>query len=90
MIDQMSLTRTDGKHGTGEISKLMGAVSGVVFKNPVVETYKEAPQATIIVSHLEALNHSLLTRAELNHFIDEQGHTTNILVPNDGDSIAIV
>lgn len=124
-------------HGTGEIGKLMGEVSGVVFNHPdektlyiagdtvwcsdvqdaikhhnpeviivnggaaqflqgdpitmtkedIYQTYMEAQQSTIIVSHMEAVNHCLLTRQELKAFIDEKGLSNNILVPNDGESI---
>ncbi|WP_054023868.1 MBL fold metallo-hydrolase [Bacillus sp. FJAT-28004] len=136
-IDGISLTRTNGKHGIGEIGKMMGEVSGVVFNHPdektlylagdtiwcndvedsirlhhpeviivnggaaqflqgdpiimtkedIYQTYLEAPQSTIIVSHMEALNHCLLTRSELKTFLDEKELSKHILVPNDGESI---
>ncbi|UNK17217.1 MBL fold metallo-hydrolase [Paenibacillus sp. N3/727] len=136
-IGGISLTRTSGKHGTGDIGKLMGEVSGVVFNHPdektlyiagdtvwcsdvedaikhhnpeviivnggaaqflqgdpitmtkedIYQTYMESQQSTIIVSHMEAVNHCLLTRQDLKAFIDEKGLSNNILVPNDGESI---
>jgi L-ascorbate metabolism protein UlaG (beta-lactamase superfamily) len=137
-IGNIRLTRTNGKHGTGEIGKLMGEVSGVVFHHPdekilyiagdtiwcsdvqntikghnpeviivngggaqflqgdpilmtkedIYQTHMEAKQSTIIVSHMEAVNHCLLTRKELKSFIEEKGLSNNILVPNDGESIS--
>jgi L-ascorbate metabolism protein UlaG (beta-lactamase superfamily) len=137
-LDGISLTRTNGKHGTGEIGKRMGKVSGVVFHHPsektlylagdtiwcddvqeairlhqpevilvnggaaqflqgdpiimtkedIYQTYLEAQQATIIVSHMEALNHCLLTREELIAFLDEKDLTSQIVVPNDGDALS--
>ena len=56
-------------------------------KEDIYRTYKEAPQSTIIVSHMEAVNHCLLTRQDLARFIEEKGLTANILVPADGESI---
>lgn len=138
MIGKIRLTRTDGKHGTGEIEKLMGQVSGVVFNHPdektlyiagdtiwcrdvqnaikthnpevivvnggaakflqgdeiimtkedIYQTYMESPQSTIIVSHMEAVNHCFLTRKALRNFIDEKGLSSSILVPNDGEIIS--
>ncbi|KEQ24300.1 MBL fold metallo-hydrolase [Paenibacillus tyrfis] len=137
-IEGISITRTNGKHGIGEIGEFMGEVSGVVFQHPdektlyiagdtiwcsdvkdalnqhnpevivvnggaaqflqgdaiimnkedIYQTHLEAPQSTIIVSHMEALNHCLLTRQELKAFIDEKGLSNSILVPNDGESFS--
>jgi L-ascorbate metabolism protein UlaG (beta-lactamase superfamily) len=56
-------------------------------KEDIYRTYTEAPQSTIIVSHMEAVNHCLLTRQELTSFIAEKGLTANIFVPADGESI---
>ncbi|MNI64071.1 metal-dependent hydrolase [compost metagenome] len=58
-------------------------------KEDIYRTYTEAPQSTIIVSHMEAVNHCLLTRQELTSFIEEKGLMANILVPSDGESIPI-
>ncbi|BBH24857.1 UPF0173 protein YddR [Paenibacillus baekrokdamisoli] len=56
-------------------------------KEDIYRTYTEAPQSTIIVSHMEAVNHCFLTRQELTSFIEEKGLTANIFVPVDGESI---
>ncbi|UVI30985.1 MBL fold metallo-hydrolase [Paenibacillus spongiae] len=56
-------------------------------KEDIYRTYREAPESTIIVSHMESLNHCLLTRQELTGFIQEKGLTANILVPADGETI---
>ncbi|GIN85820.1 UPF0173 protein YddR [Heyndrickxia sporothermodurans] len=138
-IGNISLTKTNGKHGTGEIGSMMGEVSGVVFKHQeektlyiagdtiwcndvqhairhhhpeiivvnggaaqflqgdpitmnkedIYQTYLEAQQSTIIVSHMESVNHCLLTRQELKLFIAEKGLCNQILVPNDGESMSI-
>ncbi|ULL17202.1 MBL fold metallo-hydrolase [Paenibacillus sp. H1-7] len=37
-IGEVRLSRTRGQHGTGEIGKLMGNVSGVVFEHPEEKT----------------------------------------------------
>lgn len=135
-IGSISITRTNGKHGTGEIGMRMGEVCGVVFKHPnektlyiagdtiwcsdvqdaikthtpevivvnggaaqfiqgdpiimtkedIYETYMHAQHSTIIVSHMESVNHCLLTRKELKAFIAEKELSGNILVPDDGQT----
>lgn len=47
-----------------------------------------APQATIVASHLEAVNHCVLSRAALRRFVDEQGLRGRVLVPEDGETCA--
>ena len=50
------------------------------------EVYKAAPDAKIIAVHLEAVNHWGLSREELKSFINEKGISSNVLVPDDGES----
>jgi L-ascorbate metabolism protein UlaG (beta-lactamase superfamily) len=137
-IGSVSITKTSGQHGKGELAVQMGPVSGVVFKHPeektlyiagdtvwcddvqqtitthepdviivnggaaqflqgdpitmskenIYETYMAAPKASVIVSHMEALNHCVLTRDELKQFIEEKEVTSRIFVPNDGESLS--
>lgn len=58
----------------------------VMGKDDVYEVYKAAPNAKIITSHMEAVNHWTLSRDELKSFIDEKGIASNVFVPNDGES----
>jgi L-ascorbate metabolism protein UlaG (beta-lactamase superfamily) len=58
----------------------------VMGKDDVYEVYKAAPDAKIIAVHMEAVNHWALSREELKSFINEKGISTNVLVPNDGES----
>jgi L-ascorbate metabolism protein UlaG (beta-lactamase superfamily) len=58
----------------------------VMGKEDVYEVYKAAPNAKIISSHMEAVNHWTLSRAELRSFINEKGISTNIYVPEDGET----
>ncbi|QJC87444.1 MBL fold metallo-hydrolase [Bacillus inaquosorum] len=58
----------------------------VMGKEDIYETYKAAPKAKIIVSHMEAVNHWGLSREELKSFIHEKGISSRVLVPDDGES----
>jgi L-ascorbate metabolism protein UlaG (beta-lactamase superfamily) len=58
----------------------------IMGKEDIYEVYKAAPEADIIVSHMEAVNHWGLSREELKNFINEKGIESNVLVPDDGES----
>ncbi|MED1124564.1 MBL fold metallo-hydrolase [Bacillus atrophaeus] len=58
----------------------------VMGKEDIYETYKAAPHAKIVVSHMEAVNHWALSREELKSFIHEKGMSSHVLVPDDGES----
>ncbi|WP_010530199.1 MBL fold metallo-hydrolase [Lentibacillus jeotgali] len=58
----------------------------VMGKDDGYEVYKAAPNAKIIASHMEAVNHWTLSREELKNFINEKGISSNVLVPDDGES----
>jgi L-ascorbate metabolism protein UlaG (beta-lactamase superfamily) len=58
----------------------------VMGKDDVYEVYKAAPNAKIIAVHMEAVNHWTLSREELKNFANEKGISSNVLVPNDGES----
>lgn len=130
----IKISRTRGEHGTGEIGKMMGAVSGFVLEGEgekslylagdtiwckdvneaILEYYpsviilnggearflqgepitmgpkdislvKEAnPEARIVVVHMESWNHCLLTRNQLNEYIQNE-ELSHVVVPVDGD-----
>ncbi|MEC1689915.1 MBL fold metallo-hydrolase [Bacillus mojavensis] len=58
----------------------------VMGKEDIYETYNAAPNAKIIVSHMEAVNHWGLSKEELKSFIKEKGIASDVLVPEDGES----
>ena len=137
----VTLTRTDGMHGSREIlaaaGEVLGKVSGVVFSHPDERTVYLAgdtvwnemvrdalathapqivilnagfaqitglgpilmgaegvkavaaavPEATLIATHMEAINHCILTRAELREFAAAEGFHARLFVPGDGETI---
>ncbi|AEI42360.1 MBL fold metallo-hydrolase [Paenibacillus mucilaginosus] len=58
----------------------------VMGKNDIYEVYQAAPNSKIISVHMEAVNHWTLSREELKSFLTEKGISSNVLVPNDGES----
>ena len=64
-----------------------GPVGSLIMdKEDIYEVHKAAPEADIIVSHMEAVNHWGLSREELKNFINEKGIQSKVLVPDDGES----
>jgi L-ascorbate metabolism protein UlaG (beta-lactamase superfamily) len=47
-----------------------------------------APDATVIAVHMEAINHCLLTRAELRRFLDARDLSAQVLIPADGEQFS--
>ena len=58
----------------------------IMGKEDIYEVYKAAPEADIVVSHMEAVNHWGLSREELKNFIKEKGIESNVVVPDDGEA----
>jgi L-ascorbate metabolism protein UlaG (beta-lactamase superfamily) len=136
----LRFVRTAGRHGTGEIGRQMGRVSGFVVQSegspslyvagdtiwcdeveeallahrpdvvvvnagaarflegdPITMTAEDvarvcraAPEARVIAVHMEAINHCVLTRAELAEALDEQGLAGRVEIPADGEKLEVV
>jgi len=61
----------------------------VMGKEDIYQVYKAAPTAKIIVVHMEAVNHWTLSREELKSFLAEKGMSSNVAVPDDGESYTL-
>jgi len=53
----------------------------------VARVCRAAPEARVIAVHMEAINHCLLTRAELAEALDEQGLADRVEIPADGETL---
>lgn len=138
----ISITRTDGVHGTEEALKkipLLGIVSGFLFSHPneksiylagdtvwnkevknALDTFKPdiiilnsgaatmnglppiimdendvlsviryAPKAKIIATHMEAVNHCVLTRQKLKEVLEAAKLNMHVEIPKDGETIIL-
>jgi len=73
----------------GGDNQFFNSGSLIMGKDDIYEVYKAAPDAKIIVTHMEAVNHYTLSRKDLKAFINEKGISSNVLVPYDGESYTI-
>ena len=61
----------------------------IMGEDDVLAVHKTAPKATLIVSHMEAINHCVLSRSDLRAYADKQGFGSKLLIPADGEKITI-
>ncbi len=135
----ITIIRTAGQHGTGEIGIKMAPVSGYIMQSEgepvlylagdtiycpeveralqnyhphitvvnagaaqfsegdpitmtaqdVADVCKFAPQTTVVAVHMEAINHCLLSREELQHVLAEEGFSERVLIPADGEVLRL-
>lgn len=70
--------------GYARIQGLDGSI--IMGKEDLYRASQMAPQAKVIGSHMEAVNHGMQTRKELRDFIAEKGmDPARVLVPADGE-----
>jgi L-ascorbate metabolism protein UlaG (beta-lactamase superfamily) len=62
----------------------LGAI--IMDLDDVGRVAQAAPRATIVASHLEAVNHCMLSRATLREWVHAQGLGARVLVPDDGEA----
>ncbi len=67
-------------------AKVLPDESIIMGKRDIGEVYEAAPRATIIASHMEAVNHATLSRRELREFVTEKGMSQRVLIPADGEA----
>ncbi len=53
----------------------------------ILRTHQALPDAVVVASHLEAINHCLLTRSEIREFVQQKGIQDSVRVPEDGESL---
>lgn len=65
---------------------LDGIIMGVEDVNEVAEA---APEATLMASHLEAVNHCTVTRKDLRKYATLMGFSDRLLIPEDGETVSV-
>ena len=68
-------------------AQIPGLGSIIMNKEDVYRVFKAAPRATLIASHMDAVNHAALTRAELRDYSAKTGIIDRLLVPEDGKTL---
>lgn len=70
-------------------AQILGLGPIIMNKDDVLSVHQAAPNATLVATHMEAVNHALLTRSELRAFASDHGMAHRVHVPEDGEAITI-
>lgn len=54
-----------------------------------VAVHNAAPNAMLVASHMEAINHCILSRATLRDFSVRKGFEKSLLIPADGETVSV-
>ena len=58
-------------------------------KEDIYKLWKAVPTATLIASHMEAVNHWTLSRKELSDFALKHNFSERLLIPDDGQGYSL-
>jgi L-ascorbate metabolism protein UlaG (beta-lactamase superfamily) len=59
----------------------------IMGKDDVLHAAQAAPNATIVASHMEAINHMTLSRKELREHVKQHGIQDRVRIPADGETL---
>ena len=66
----------------------LGAI--IMDLGDLAQVARAAPHATLVASHLEAVNHCVLSRADVRAWRDAQGLGARVRVPDDGETCVFI
>ncbi|MDY7115335.1 MBL fold metallo-hydrolase [Halomonas sp. SSL-5] len=60
----------------------------IMGKEDVLRATQTAPEATVVATHMDAINHMSLTRAALREYVKAEGIEDHVVIPADGEVIS--
>nr|WP_239552697.1 MBL fold metallo-hydrolase [Oceanisphaera litoralis] len=72
--------------GYARVNGFEGAI--IMGKEDVVRLAEQAPEATVVAVHMDAINHMGQSRAELSSYVQEKGLEDRIEIPEDGATLS--
>lgn len=67
-------------------ARMVGYTGSIIMgKDDVLHAYQAAPNATIVASHMDAINHMTLSRKELREHVQQHGIQDRVRIPADGE-----
>ncbi|MCM2505675.1 MBL fold metallo-hydrolase [Aureimonas altamirensis] len=61
----------------------------IMGEKDVLSVHRASPNAMLVASHMEAVNHCILSRADLRAFAEKEGFSEKLLIPADGEALRI-
>lgn len=71
--------------GYAVMSEYEGSI--IMGKEDVLKASKAVPDATIVATHMDAINHMGQTRKELRRYVDENRIQDRVEIPEDGETV---
>ncbi|KAK5809538.1 beta-lactamase-like protein [Linnemannia elongata] len=71
--------------GDARMSGFDGSI--IMGKDDTLHAYRAAPNATIIAVHMDAINHTALSREELREYVQQNNIQDRTLIPADGECL---
>ncbi|KAF9571190.1 hypothetical protein EC968_000878 [Mortierella alpina] len=71
--------------GDARVDGFSGSI--IMAKDDTLHAYRAAPNATIVAVHMDAINHTALSREELREYVHQQNIQDRVFVPADGESL---
>lgn len=69
-------------------ARLVGFTGAIIMgKDDVLHASQVAPNATIVASHMDAINHMTLSRKELREHVQQHGIQDRVRIPADGETL---
>lgn len=68
---------------------IMGFDPIIMGLEDALAVHRAAPEATLVASHMEAINHCILSRATLRDFSVRHGFDKKLHIPADGETLSI-
>ena len=72
--------------GWAQIEGCGGIIMG---EEDISNVHRTASEALIVATHMEAINHCVLTRGQLRAFAEKHGFSEKLLIPLDGETCAL-
>lgn len=67
-------------------AQFVGGKYILMSKEEFYEVSKAAPNAKLLATHMEAVNHAMLSRKELRAYAEEKGFSNRLSIPADGET----
>lgn len=69
---------------------ITGIDGGIIMgAQDVLSVHQAAPETLLVASHMEAVNHCTVSRADLRAFAQENGFLDRLLTPGDGETVTL-
>jgi len=67
-------------------ARMVGFTGGIIMnEDDVLRAHQAAPNATVVATHMDAINHMTLSRKELQEFVQQHGIQESVRIPDDGE-----